>query len=836
MIKRLFFILNLKRTVFFCILLSASTISLSNLNAQIINNEAGNNTLGYGYSGDGGLASAAQLHTPNGVSVDTAGNVYITDLKNSVLRQVSTSGIITTIAGTGISGFSGDGGQATAAELNNPTGASFDKFNNYYIADCQNSRIRQVITTTGIINTYAGNGVSGYSGDGGPATAAEFAKPMNIAADHHGYVYIADHDNNVIRQINTSTGIINTIAGNNAFGSGYNGDGGQATDAELNNPSGVAVDTSGNIYIADQGNNVIREVTLSSGIITTVAGDNALGAGFSGDGGLATSAQLNSPYELWVRKTGNIYIADVNNCVVREVIVSTGNISTIAGNHALGCAFAGDGGLATAAQLNLPACAAFNVAGDMFIADGGNQVVRVVNHSTNIITTLAGNNTLGYGYSGDGGVATSAQLHLPNAVAIDKTGNILIADYTNQVIRKINGGIITTIAGNYLLGPGYAGDGGAATAAELNNPSDVAVDASNNMYIADYSNNVIRKVSGGIISTVAGNNAFGAGYSGDGGPATNAELNNPTGVAVDSVGNIYIADYANHVIREVTISNGNINTIAGNFSLGGGFSGDGGPAISAQLAYPMRVKVGHGKILVSEVDSAFVPVIKGHRRVGVDGGNQDIREINAGIITTAAGNHALGTGFSGDGGPATAAELNNPAGLAIDSMGNFYIADYSNQVIREVSGGIITTVVGNHAYGAGFSGNGGPATAAELNNPAGIAITNTEIYIADKENQVVRKVNIVPSGINTMISQGSRMQIYPNPANDRLYIRMTGQENIQGQIEIFDIAGRLQLTYNLQPTASDNSIDVSTLKPGMYLVRVTNLNHRQTAGKFIIEN
>lgn len=797
--------------------------------AQIINNEAGNNTLGYGYSGNGGAATGAQLHTPVGINVDTAGNIFIADYANNVIRKVeASSGIITTFTGGGSS--LGDGGPATAAMLANPSGLAFDAANNLYVSDLHDARVRKVDNSSGIITTVAGNGVIGWTGDGGPATAAEM-NPNNVAIDRYGNIYIADNFEAVIRKVNTS-GIISTVAGNNF--AGYIGDGGQATAAELNKPTGVSVDTSGNIYIADYNNYVIRKVN-TSGVISTVAGNNSLS--YTGDGGPATSAGIGNPENIWVKKNGNLEISMINGpgSAIREVVSSSGIINTIVGGSNSG--YSGDGGPATSAELNFPFCTAFNATHDMFIADADNQVVRRVDHSTGIITTFAGNNTLGWGYSGDGGVDTIAQLHTPNSVYLDISGDRYIADYTNQVIRKLSHDSIYTIAGNYSYGAGYSGDGGPATAAELNNPSDVAVDTSKNFYIADFSNNVIRKVSGGIITTVAGNYSMGAGFSGDGGPATAAELNGPSGVDVDSAGNIYIADYANNVIREVTASNGVINTIGGNYSLGGGFSGDGGPATSAQLLFPVSVRVGHGIVVVSEVDSAYVPSIRrrGHKINTAGDGNQDVREINGGMINTVAGNHTLGGGFSGDGGLATAAQLNNPSGIGLDGNNNIYIADYSNNVVRVVAGGVINTIAGNYLYGPGFSGNGGPATNAELKSPAGVAVNDTMLYIADNQNQVVRKVSIsAPMGVNAVKSAGGNIILYPNPSNDKLFVSLSGQDYVPRNIQIFDIAGRLLLTRNI--TAADvYSFDVSELAPGMYILKALSSDHKQNIEKFIIE-
>jgi len=608
-------------------------------------------TVAGGGVGDGGAATAAILKNPFGVTVDSSGNIYIADYMNHQIRKVNTSGIISTVAGNGTAGYSGDGGAATVAQLYYPAGVAVDSAGNIYIADYNNNRIRKV-NTSGIISTVAGNGTAGYSGDGGAATAAQLSNPFSVAVGSTGNIYIADGSNNRIRKVNTS-GIISTVAGNGT--AGYSGDGGAATAASLSSPYGVAVDSAGNIYIADRSNNRIRKVN-TSGIISTVAGNGALG--YSGDGGAATAAQLSSPHRVTVDSSGNIYIADTGNYRIRKVNTS-GIISTVAGNGTQG--YSGDGGAATAAQINNPYGVAVDSAGNIYIADNGNKRIRKVNTS-GIISTVAGNGT--GGYLGDGGVATAAQLNNPYGVTVDNNGNIYIADTSNRRIRKVNtSGIISTVAGNGTAG--YSGDGGAATAAQLNNPYGVTVDNSGNIYIADTSNRRIRKVNtSGIISTVAGNGT--AGYSGDGGAATAASLT-PYGVALDSTGNIYIADGSYHRIRKVNTS---------------------------------------------------------------------------GIISTVAGNGTAG--YSGDGGAATAAQLNNPTGIAVDSTGNIYITDGINRRIRKVNtSGIISTVAGNGT--AGYSGDGGAATAAQLYYPTGVAVDSTgNIYIADNSSNRIRKVYDVP--------------------------------------------------------------------------------------------
>lgn len=361
----------------------------------------------------------------------------------------------------------------------------------------------------GVISTFAGTGTWGFSGDGQAAANAAFRNPQGVAVDPVGNVFIADSINQVVRKISISTGIVSTVAGV-PLAPGYYGDGGQATQAKLNTPVAVAVDGAGNLYIADQGNNAIRKVNGQSGVITTVAGGGraASGADGLGDGGPATQALLSGPADVALDAAGNLYIADAFHGLIRRVDAVTGAITTVAGGgYNPGSDGFGDGAPATQAALNNPTGVAVDSTGNLYIADTGHNLVRVVNAVTGVIQAVAG--TGNPGYRGDIGPAVNALLSNPSAVRVDAAGNIYIADAGNSAVRRIQAvsGVIYTVAGTGA--GGYFGDGGSPLAANLANPSGIAVDAAGNLYIADYSNNVVRKITLQAPSLVFGNTNIG---------------------------------------------------------------------------------------------------------------------------------------------------------------------------------------------------------------------------------------------------------------------------------------------------------------------------------------
>ncbi|MGA7969252.1 MAG: choice-of-anchor D domain-containing protein [Terriglobales bacterium] len=531
-----------------------------------------------GYSGDGGLATNAKVWFPNDVAVDGSGNVFIADTSSCAIREVSTStGIISTVAGSGSCGYSGDGALATSAQINLPNGVTIDSSGNIFIADTSNCLIREVFSSSGNISTVAGDYSlgCGYSGDGAPATSGTLNEPYGVAVDKSGNVLIADYENSVIREVSAHAGNISTFAGVAiadpeqagqliAFPA-YSGDGYLGTDGEIgflnDSPwsAGLATDHFGNVFIADTANDVVREVSASTGIITTVAGNGLVG--YSGDGGPATSAEFWDPRDVAVDGAGNVFIVDSGNCIIRKVSASTGIISTVAGTppDSFGnyyCGYAGDGGPATSAQiypidlLSAAGGVALNSSGNIFIADTGNGVIREVSGSTGIITTVAGvANSLDHG-TGDGGPATSATFFAPYGVTVDNSGNIFVADNYDYAVREVMAvnGNIYTIAGNMALGQGFSGDGGPADLAQVRNTFGLFLDPAGNLFIPDSANCVVREVSSstGFISTAAGTpNPMGTyfcGYAGDGGPALSAVFDNPGAAGADASGDLVVLD------------------------------------------------------------------------------------------------------------------------------------------------------------------------------------------------------------------------------------------------------------------------------------------------------
>jgi hypothetical protein len=649
-----------------------------------------------GYGGDHRPATRARLGLLGGLALDQHQNVLVADNSNNRVRMIAgvsgtfygvamTAGDIYTVAGTGTAGFAGDGGKATAAELSGPQAVAVDGSGNLMISDTNNGRIRMVAATSGTffgqamtaghIYTVAGTGGFGFGGDRGPATSAKLADPEGVSVDGSGNLIIADSFNNRVRVVAATsgtrygvamtTGDIYTVAGTGT--AAFAGDGGPATAAELYFPNATTVDGAGNLVIADFYNNRIRVAAAASGSyygqamtagdIYTVAGTGA--AGFAGDGGPATAANVGFPSAVAVDRSGNLVITLPYTERVRVVAVKSGtfydqamtagDIYTVAGN---GLVFeSGNTGKTSDAELGSPGGIAVDGsgsgAGNYALFDYGE--VRLVAASTGTffgqamsqgrIYGIAGNGRPGY--TGDGGPATGARVGQPaGGVAFDGAGNLVLADPGNNRIRVVAAtsgsyyGQAMTLAHIYTVAgtgtAGYAGDGGSATAAKLNAPGAVTADAAGNLVLADSGNNRIRVVAAtsgsyygqamtaGDIYTVAGTGA--AGFAGDGGPATSAELQDPLGISIDGPGNLLISDTGNDRVRLAAaapgtyygqaVAGGDIATVAGNGV--SGFLGDSGQATSAELKSPLATGVdGSGNLLIVDTGNGRVREVIG---------------------------------------------------------------------------------------------------------------------------------------------------------------------------------------------------------------------------------
>jgi RHS repeat-associated protein/CSLREA domain-containing protein len=716
----------------------------------IITTVAGTGTAGF--SGDGGPARNSRINRPLDVAVAADGSVYFTDSQNHRIRRIGTNGIITTIAGTGITGFTGDGGQATAARLNIPNGITIANDGSVYFADFSNHRVRRV-APNGVITTVAGTGISGFSGNGGLATGAQIFFPTGIEVLADGSFYIVDRGNHRVRYVNAA-GVISTFAGTGV--EGFSGDGGQAASAQLRNPYSISRASDGSLYVGDSSNFRIRRIA-PNGIISTIAGTGVSGS--TGDGGSALTAQLNGLGYMAFRADGTLVFAT-------GVIVRTINTSGIINRFAGGGVPPFDGNLATAARLDDPEGIAVGADGSLYIADHASHRIRRV-EPNGVISTFAGTGTSGF--SGDGGQATAAQLNNPEEIVIDIDGSMYIADQSNHRVRRIApDGIITTIAG--IGTSGFSGDGGLATAAQLNFPEGLTIAPDGSLYIADSSNHRIRRIApDGIITTIAGTGT--AGYSGDGGQATLARLNEPEGLAFGSDGSLYVAEASNHRVRRIT-PDGIITTFAGTGTAGS--IGDGGLATLARLNSPDALAMGtDGVLYIAEQDGHRI------RRIGTDG-----------IIATVTGTGF--TGFTGDNGSAASAQLNFPLGITISADGSLYVGDTENQRVRRVSPTMPSLTVGDIAI---------PSEDGGL------------VYVFNNTGRHLRTVNALT---------GATMLTFGYDSAGRLMTITDGDNNVT----------TIQRNAAGQPTAilsPDNQLTTLEVNPDGYLTRIADpLNQAHT--------
>ncbi len=646
----------------------------------------------------------------------------------------------TTLAGSSGSVINSIDATGSAAQFSSPRGVAVDSAGNVYVADSGNNTIRKV-TAGGVVTTLAGT-----AGTTGTATAspAKFNEPFGIAVDSLGTVYVADTNNGAIRKI-TSAGVVSNLAGGN--GPGYAD--GTGTAAKFHEPHGIAVDSSGNVYVADYENNVVRKIT-AAGVVTTLAGTANTPGTANGQGAAARFMSLQG---IAVDTAGNIFVVDAGSRAIRK-ITSSGLVSTFV-----------DG--ASSQQFGQPSGLTIDASGNLYLTDASAHVIYKVT-AAGVVSKVAG--TAPTPGSTDG--TTGALFYAPAGIAVDSANNLYVADTSNNTIRKIAAtGTVTTLAG--LAGRTSSVDG-SGTAARFEDPYALAVDATGNLYVADATDHSIRKItSDGTTTTLAGK---GGSFGSTDGTGTAARFRGPLGIAVDSAGTVYVADTGNNLIRKVG-GDGTVTTIAGTESTG----------TAARFSSPYGIAVdGTGNVFVIESTGT-------------------LRKITAGgTVTTLAG--ATGSNGLVDG-TGTAARFSVPFDIAVDGAGNLYVSDHGNHAVRKItSAGVVTTLAGS-----GSPGNtDATGSAASFKYPSGIAADNVgNVYLADTDNQVIRK--ITPAGAVTTIAGGSigstdgigTAALFYNPkdvavdSSGNLYIADRGNHTIR--------KGTLQSGTGTTPTTTNSS-------------------------------
>lgn len=840
-----------------CLALLICLITLApQAGAQILSTRAGTGTTGY--TGDGGPATSATLEKPFDVAVDSDGHVYIADRKNKVVRKIDAiTGDISTFAG-GVTNGIGDSALATQSRVRKPSSVAFDSSGNGYIADTEHHRIRRVDAGTGIITTIAGTGTKGYAGDGGVATDALLKKPYGIAVDSQGNVIFSDSENHRLRQISPS-GTITTIAGTGS--GGYNGDGIAATSAQLKKPHGIFIDEYDNIFIADTENHRIRKISGITGLITTVAGDGS--GGYSGDGGAATSARINKPTDVFA-------VTEADTPRVLMVVVDATSLDTQEQDRKTLLESWGH-------TVTLLTASSAQSAYDTAVA--GVEVVYVAREvSSGDVSTKLTNAAVGVVCEE---IALNDELGFSSTYQSPSDDEIEIVDITHDITSTFSLGMLTifststpvqvldgTLAGGLqtLAETDYSstnraslavievGDAvyssGTAAGRRVMLPwgragmtfSDLTADGktilrrsiewaakadpslgTTELYIADSENHVIRKVAAltETISTIAGNGS--AGYAGDGAAATGARLKKPKGVAVDSSGDIFIADTENHRIRKVTVSTGVISTFAGTGD--GDLEGDGGPASAAKVKKPRGVRFNNsGELLISDSDNHAVRLVDSGNIISIYAGPTDpigdnglatgatllefegvtlapdnslyiastqqnlIRRVDltTNIITT-----VMGYGLTPD--PVTPGddvELDNPCAVAVHANGDIYVADReAHRIVKYDAATAVYSVYAGITGSGGYNGDNIAATSAKLDKPTGVALDSSgNLYIADRENHRIRKVNATTGLIETVAGDGNSG--YTGDGSAATLARLDKPEDvhiyISGQIFITD--------------------------------------------------
>jgi hypothetical protein len=684
-----------------------------------------------------GSVTNARFFAPQGITVNVQGTVYIADSDNSTIRQVTTNGQVSTIAGrAGVTGFANGTGSNTLFYL--PKSLAADANGNLYVADTFNQLVRKLTPTDSnwAVSTLAGRvGVASYAD--GTGTNALFKLPASVTVDAAGNVYVADQGNNVIRKI-TPSGIVTTIAGR--VGSSASIDG-TNNSAQFASPIGIAAGSNTNLYVTDSDNTIRMMMPIGTNwIVTTIAGQTN---NYGSADGLGTNALFWGPAGVTMDTNGNLYIADSFNKTIRKLIPDGTNwqVSTLAG---LAGAQGSTDGTNSDARFGSPLGVATDTNGDVFVADVNNNNIRKITPvgTNGVVTTFAGT-----GPGSTDGPGANARFWITAAVTVDASNNVFVADFFNNTIRKIaTNGLVSTLAG--LAGSTGSSDG-TNSDARFNGPEDVAVDRGGNVYIADIFNNCIRKITPAgtnwVVTTIAGRADTPPGEAD--GIGTNALLYNPTGIAVDMQTNLYVTDNSGQTIRKIipTGTNWMVTTIAGfPFTMG---SAD-GTGTNALFVYPHGIAVDGGtNVYVADTENDTI------RKLSFDGTNW--------IVTTIAGQ--VGVNGSSDG-TGTNALFFFPEGITLNKAGNLFVADTFNETLRKLTlvgtNWNSTTIAGQVQISGNTDGFG---TNALFNLPGGIEAGNTGLYVADTYNNTVRLGQIIaPPPLQIAFSHGLIVLFWPN--------------------------------------------------------------------------
>ncbi len=694
-----------------------------------------------------GTGSNARFYRPYGAAADKNGNVFVSDTYNHTIRKITAAGVVTTFAGLAENAGSDDG-TGSAARFNQPDGLAVDNSGNVYVGDSGNHTIRQ-ISRSGDVTTLAGLAGNPGSFDG-TGSGARFNSPSGVAVDNNGNVYVADSLNYTIRKV-SSSGAVTTLAGLAGNPGSIDGTG---SGARFYYPAGLTRDGSGNLYTSDYKNNTVRKIT-SAGVVTTVAG--LAGVQGSNDG-TGSNARFSLPDGIAVGADGNVYVADSGNHIIRRV-TTAGVVTTLAGLAGNQGSIDGNGG---DARFRGPEGIAADSAGNLYVADTLNWIIRKIDTSANV-TTLAG---LAGAGSADG-IGSQARFYGPTGVAVDKNGIVYVVDQMNDTVRKISpGGVVTTIAGS----PGLVGSAdGTGGDARFNLPIGVAVDNAGNLYISDTLNYTVRKITpAGVVTTLAG--LAGVGGSADG-TGSDARFYRLHCVAVDSAANVYVADTSNRNIRKIT-PDAVVTTLAGcspdicGAAAGGTADGQG---TDARFSFPVGIAVdGNGYVYVADIY------------------NRTIRKITpTGYVTTLAGLPTVPGSTDSTG---AAARFYDPQGVGVDSAGNVYVADTANDTIRRITPAAVVNTLGGLA--GSYGSEDGYGYEARFHEPESVVMDNAgNLYVADEFNHTIRIGRPAPLPRLLATRQGG-------------FILLSGQAPANADVEI---SAASDLTASFTPIATVTS-------------------------------